>query len=995
MFSILNTQSAYSMLKNTIPLPSLVKEAKSGGYDALFLSDEQLYGMMEFFKQCQLHQLKPIIGLNIKVSHMIMDTTFLVYAKNDEGYQNLLALSLLKSSHVLDEETFYRYQKGLICVTAGHTSIIDQLILRQDLDLAKKTILYFKDHLDDFYLGLSLDTFEEEIKVAPKLLALSLDANIPLLPLHQTCYLLKEDKEVYEALIKIDDEKNSVADDADYQFMDKKALETRFIDYPFLFSNLEKVIKGITFTYHKPTFDMPTYPIASGTSKDFLRSLASVGLNKRLKLDKITDQKNYQNRLLYELSVIENMGYEDYFLIVYDFVKYAKTHDILVGPGRGSAAGSLVAYTLGITDVDPIKYDLLFERFLNPERITMPDIDMDFPDNKRDEVLQYVKNKYGKNHVISIITFGTFAVKSSIRDIARVMKIDTSRINGIIKRVIDDDVDETDEEMMRLIRVAKKIEGLPRHSGTHAAGMILSKQDLSSYIPLQEGLQGFYQSQLEASDLEALGLLKMDFLGIRNLAVIDDVMKCVHEQGETIVLSNIPFDDQKTYELLSRAETTGIFQLESMGMRGVLRKLKPTQFEDIVALLALYRPGPMDHIDLYIERRHGAPFTYIHPELEPILAKTYGIIIYQEQIMQIASVFAGYTLAQADLLRRGISKKDKSILESERERFIQKATSLNRTKEDAEAIYDLIVKFADYGFNRSHSVAYAIVAYQMAYLKAHYFAIFMTILLSSVSGNESLTSDYIIELKKHNINVLPPDINRSTEKYQFIKGNVMLPLIAVKSVGKIVLQKIIENRHIEGPFKDFHDFKRRMKKEINDKNIEMLIHASALNQFGLTHKTMIHYKNIDQAGYELYVEDFKVDHLEEYPFEMLSSYEKEALGFNLVYHVTHTYENIIKTYKLKTLNDIHLGQDGILIAHLKRIKEIKTKQGLSMAFIVLDDGVSELEATIFSDAYTKYQAHLKPDIYVFKLKNNIFKERKSIIVERIMHIDTFIKEQKR
>lgn len=994
MFTILNTQSAFSMLKNTIPLPSLIHYAKQGGYDAVCLSDDQLYGMMEFFKQCQLHHIKPILGLNLSVSHMISDTTFLVYAKNDEGYQNLLALSLLKSSNQIDEEMFYRHQKGLVCVTAGRTSLIDQLIFKNDLDLAKKTILFLKEHLDDLYLGLSLDTLQEEMVIAPHLFALSLATNVSLLPLHQTSYLDKEDREVYEALIKIDDEKHTMLEDAHYAFMDRAALESRFIDYPYVFKNLENVLKQVTYTYKKPHFDMPTYPVSSGTSRDFLRSLAMVGLKKRLKNDEITESRVYQERLLFELSVIEKMGYEDYFLIVYDFVKYAKTHDILVGPGRGSAAGSLVAYSLGITDVDPIKYDLLFERFLNPERITMPDIDMDFPDNKRDEVLQYVKDKYGKNHVISIITFGTFAVKSSIRDIARVMKIDLSRVNGIIKRVMDDNVDESDEEMMRLLRVAKKIEGLPRHSGTHAAGMILSKQDLRDYIPLQEGIAGFYQSQLEASDLEALGLLKMDFLGIRNLAVIDDVIKRISEEKYDVVLSKINYDDPKTYELLSRAETTGIFQLESMGMRGVLRKLKPTQFEDIVALLALYRPGPMDHIDLYIERRHGKEYTFIHPELEPILKKTYGIIIYQEQIMQIASVFAGYSLAEADLLRRGISKKDKDILEKERLRFIEKALQLKRTRDDAEAIYDLIVKFADYGFNRSHSVAYAMVAYQMAYLKSHFYAIFMTILLSSVTGNESLTSDYIAELRKHHIKVLPPSINTSTDKYQYIKGDVMLPLVSIKSIGKMVLQKIIENRQQEGHFSDFHDFKRRMKKEINDKNIEMLIHAGALDIFKLTHKTMIHYKDIDQAGYELYVEDFKIDHLDEYPFETLASNEKEALGFNLVYHVTHTYEHLIKTYHLKSLSDIYEGQDGLIIAQLKRIKEIKTKQGSAMAFIVLDDGISEIEATIFSDIYVKYKAHLKPDIYVFKLKNNIFKERQSIIVERIMSIDTLIKEQK-
>lgn len=986
MFGILYLQSAYSMLHNVIPLPILVEQAKQKGYDVVALSDDNLHGMVELFREAKKHQIKPVLGLILKVSHEFSDTCFFAYIKNQKGYQNLLKLSLIQEKNGLDDDILFQHQEGLIFVTAGLSSMIDQAIDQGDFDAAKRFAMFYSNHLDHFYFGLSLDTFHQEMKIAPHLFQLSEQLHIPLLPIHQTSYLEKESKEVYEALIRIDDEKNIVPEDANYSLLSKDELLRLFSEYSYVFDTLSSVFKLIDFEYIKPEFEMPSYPLEKGTSVEYLKSLAQVGLNKRLKKIQNADIKLYHERLMYELSVIEKMGYPDYFLIVYDFVKYAKTHDILVGPGRGSAAGSLVAYALGITDVDPITYDLLFERFLNPERITMPDIDMDFPDNKRDEVLQYVREKYGNHHMISIVTFGTFALRSSIRDIARVMKIDPQRVTGIITRVVNDDIDETDSEMMRLLRVAKQIEGLPRHTGTHAAGMILSKQDLTEHIPLQIGINNFYQSQLEASELEKLGLLKIDFLGIRNLAVIDEALKMIEKTGIKINLLELPLNDEKTFSLLSKAETSGIFQLESSGMRAVLRKLKPNTFEDIVAILALYRPGPMDHIDDYIARRNGKPFTYLHPHLESILKSTYGIIIYQEQIMRIAHEFAGYTLAEADLLRRGISKKDKDILENERNRFVDKCQKKGYSSEDAKTIYDLIVKFADYGFNRSHSVAYALVAYQMAYLKANYFAIFMTILLSSVTGNESLTKDYMTELRKNKIKVLPPDINLSTDQYVFSDGNVICPLLAIKSIGRQSLIKILENRNEQGPFKDYQDFKRRMKKEINDKNVKMLIHAGALNAFGLTHRTMISSKQIDQAGYELYVTDFTMPNLPEYSFSELADFEKEALGYNLVYHPIAMYENEIMKYRLKSVQDILDGKEGFVLGMIKKKKVIKTKQGKPMAFIQIDDGVNELEATFFTDTYQKYESYLTQDVQIFKINKNNYRGDISFVIDRIMSL---------
>jgi DNA polymerase III subunit alpha len=983
---VLYLQSSYSMLKNTIPLPSLVKEAKVGGYDFIALSDYNLHGMLLLFAEAKKTGIKPILGLKITVSLDLEETGFLVYVKNQQGYQNLLSILLSQNEGQLPFSKLVEHQKGLIVVSSGKDSMIDQMILKEDLEKANTYASLCSSSFDDFYLGLSLDTFDMEMKVAPNLSAMSTKLGIKILPIHQTSYLTKADKEVYEALIQIDNDKNEMPKDASYALLNKEELKELFADYAFVFHHLTTFVNSVSYTWEDPKFEMPLYKIEEGTTSEYLRSLATMGLKKRLKKLPNANVKIYQERLLYELSVIHKMGFDNYFLIVYDFVKYAKTHDILVGPGRGSSAGSLVAYCLGITDVDPITYDLLFERFLNPERISMPDIDMDFPDNKRDEVLQYVRNKYGDKHIVSIVTFGTFALRSSIRDIARVMKIDPNRVTGIIKRVTDEKLDPTDYEMMRLVRVAKAIEGLPRHTGTHAAGMILAEQDLSKYIPLQKGLYDFYQSQLEAKDLESLGLLKIDFLGIRNLAVIDDVIKAIHLMGKPFVLADLTLDDEKTYKLLESADTSGIFQLESSGMRASLRKLKPNTFEDIVAILALYRPGPMDNINEYIERRNGKTFSYVHPNLEGILKPTYGIIVYQEQIMRIAHEFAGYTLAEADLLRRGISKKDKNILDRERQRFIEKCKLKNYSDSIAEEIYDYIVKFADYGFNRSHSVAYSLVAYQMAYLKANYFPIFMTVLLSSVTGNEGVTAEYINEIRKQQISILPPDIQKSTDQYIHDQNSIYLPLLAIKSLGKIAVNKIMEERK-KGEFKDYQSFKLRLKKDLNDKNLEMLIHSGALDGFNLNHKTMNYHKQIDDAGYEQYITDFKLMVTDDYAFAEKAQFEKDALGFNIIYHPIHAFQDIIKKYRLKTLAIFETQQEADVLAFIRKTKVIKTKTGKEMAFVELDDGTTQMEATLFSDTYEKYASLLTNDVQIFKIRVNDYKNQKTFLIEQIKKMD--------
>lgn len=987
MIGVFNLQSAYSMLSNTIPLEILVETAKQEGYDFVALTDTRLHGMMTLFKLAKKHKIKPVLGYQIHVPLDFGSTTFYLYAKNNKGYANLIQIINQTQDEPPTLALLSTYQKDVIFATSGFQSIVDQSILANDVAQAAYYINQFKSLFESFYLGLSLDTFDLEMKVAPALSKLAKEQQIQLLPLHQTSYLNPEDKDIYQALIKIGDDKQEVPAEADYAFFNEKALLSRFSDYPEVFQNSKQLLDSVDFQFDLQTFEMPEFPLEQKVSQvEYLKSLSIMGLKKRLKNRTNIQPKIYQERLLFELNVIHRMGYDNYFLIVYDFVKYAKQQGILVGPGRGSAAGSLVAYCLGITDVDPIQYDLLFERFLNPERMSMPDIDLDFPDNRRDEVIDYVKERYGIKHIASITTFGTFALRSSIRDIARVMKIDLSRVNGIISSVLRNKVDRSDEETVKLLEAASKIEGLPRHTGTHAAGIILAKQDLTKTIPLQKGAYNFYQSQLEAKDLEDLGLLKIDFLGLRNLTVIDQVLHNIKEQGQQVILSELDYQDAKSYALLANADTTGIFQLESAGMRSVLKKLKPDTFEDIVAILALYRPGPMDHIDEYIQRRNGKSFTYLHPLLEPLLKTTYGIIVYQEQIMQIANQFAGYTLAEADLLRRGISKKDHNILVSEEKRFIEKCLTKGYTAELAKEIYALIVRFADYGFNRSHSVAYAIVAYQMAYLKANYFPIFMTVLLSSIIGNESLTQDYLSEAKKQHIEILAPDIQHSTNIYQYESGKILLPLLAIKSIGRNTVAKIIEERQ-NGLFKNYADFKLRLKKDINERNLEMLIYSGALDGFNLTHGTMLYNKQLDDAGYEQYIKDFKITELPEEGFQTLAAREKEALGFNLKYQPITRYQNVIQALKLDQLTALETKDLIEVIAYVKSSKQIKTKQGKPMVFVTLDDGVTELEATMFTNTFERYHSFLDQNVHIFKLKASMYREQRSYQIEGVRLIN--------
>lgn len=965
-------QSEYSLLESTLRLDDLFLNAKNHGYDFLALSDtNNLYAAYKFFRYAKKYpDIKPIIGLRLEIYHLDVKSSLLFYAKNQKGYQSLLILSsmvMLNDEKRLELDAILPFTSDLIVVTPGYLSDIDQAILNNDLNQAKKRLQSYQQAFNEFYLGLSVQSFQLEMKVAPAMYQLAEDSNVLLLPIHQTAYLEKKDARARDALIKIEDPKNERFDQSNLSFMSYNDLQDAFFDYPFVFENLEKVFKQVEAIELDRNFDLPSVGLKEGvSSKDYLTDLCMVGLKKRLANDQITHYEPYLSRLKYELSVINQMGYNDYFLVVYDFVRYAKTNQIMVGPGRGSAAGSLVSYTLGITNVDPLKYDLLFERFLNPERISMPDIDLDFPDDKRDQVINYVKEKYGSNRVVSITTFGTFAYRSSIRDICRVLGYSPQETNRIVK-IATTDKETTNKNVIEVLELAKQIEGLPRHTGTHAAGIIISNEDLRYIIPLQKGAT-LYQSQFEQSDLEQMGLLKIDFLGIRNLQTINNVLELVKSQKQMdIDINKIPLDDKKTFDLLSKADTLGVFQLESSGMRNVLYKLKPQEFEDIVAVLALFRPGPMDNIDEYIKRRHEKTYLEIDPSIDHILKSTYGFIVYQEQIMTIANTFAGYSLAEADLLRRGVSKKDHEILNKEREKFIKKSIENHRSVEIATKIYDYIVKFADYGFNRSHSVAYAIVAYQMAYLKANHFEQFISVLLTSVISNETQIKDYISEARQRKVKILPPNINESDDTFKPTKLGIFYPLSGIKGIGTQTV-RVITNEREKGIFTSYDDFKKRMTAQLSDKIIEALIFSGALDVFGLNKQTLYENRKEVMDLYALVVSDIKSKTYDEYDLAFLIEKEKETLGFNLIMTPLMMFQGVIKKNKLKLLEDIVETDKTVkTIGYIAKTKVITTKNNKTMAFISVTDGNMTHEMTVFPEIYEAYGPILsRKDYMVFE-----------------------------
>ena len=944
----LNIKTNYSLLRSLVDIEKLMVVAKKNGYTALGISDDNMFGVMEFYTLALKNDIKPIVGLSI----IINDLEILLYAKNYNGYQNLCYIcSNDKTLNLLKENN-----NDLICVVPfSSLQIYDEL----------------SNIFTDTYVSYS--TNEEREKIT----------NQKCIYLNEIRCLNKEDKEYLKYLymikdgVKLTDKKEYIFNDDNYLMNIDEVLskinKIDLINYKYIFDSCNLKIE-------KKDNLLPKYNDDKNFDEyKYLTDLCKKGLLKRF------DNKvpvKYADRLMYELDIINKMGFCNYFLVVWDYVKYSKQHNILVGPGRGSAAGSLVSYALGITDIDPIKYNLFFERFLNPERVTMPDIDIDFDANKRDEVIKYVESKYGNKRVAPIITFSTLKSKQVLRDIFRIFDVNSVKVDNFIK-LIDSNLSllenkknnliinelKKDTLLTRIYDIAEHLENLKRQSSIHAAGVIISSENLDRYIPLYKISENEYVTGYDMKYLESLGLLKMDFLGITNLSLISDLLNEI----KTVDFSKIPLDDTKTIELFRKVDTDGIFQFESSGMKNVLRKFNVTSFDDLAVIIALFRPGPMENIDSYIRRKEGKEkITYLHDDLKPILESTYGIIIYQEQIMQIGRLMAGYTLGEADILRRAMSKKNHEIMSLEREKFISRSINKGYTKEVSEKVFDLIYKFADYGFNKSHSVGYATVSFKMAYLKAHYPNYFMCHLLTMVIGSDIKTKDYINSAKNKDIEILKPCINKSKSIYVAENNNIRFPLSAIHNIGEVTSSEIIKERE-KCEFKDFFNFvKRCYGKTINRRKLEYLIYAGTFDLFGFNHKTLI--ENIDYAiNYAELVNDLdeslvnvpEMDIKEEYTKEELIKQEYNTFGFYLSYHpVQSKRKNNVNTTMIK--NNFNKIINIYLL--IDNIREINTKKGDKMAFLTASDEYGEIDMVLFPKVYEHHYNINRGDIVYITAK---------------------------
>ncbi|GAA0333187.1 DNA polymerase III subunit alpha [Bacillus carboniphilus] len=990
----LYVQSAYSLLQSSLSIETIVSEAKNKGFSSIALTDYQvLYGAIPFYKECKKQGIKPIIGLTIDVEgdHLHPTNRMVLLAKSYTGYQSLVKIS----SAIQTQEKTSLPLKWLKAYNQDLIGILAEIPMhtKNNQEAADNSLLSLFSQCfqpNSFYLGIQKDVLQKLEHVVEDCMN-----HYKCVALQPVRYSNPEDAFVYRCLTAIRDGVKLADQGEDLNWtkgFDLKPLQEvveSYQEYPDLLENVVHVANQCNIELQSQDVQLPKYPVPNGqTSDSYLETLCKQGLESRGNAGK----GDYESRLKFELSIIKKLGYSDYFLIVWDFMKYAHENHILTGPGRGSAAGSLVSYVLHITDVDPIEHNLLFERFLNPDRVSMPDIDIDFPDHKRDQVIDYVVNKYGKNRVAQIITYGTFATKAALRDVARIFSFGTSELETLSKwvsmsqgRSLSEVYKkseplrkwvEEDPLHKKLLETAIKIEGLPRHTSTHAAGVVMSDFPLTDLIPLQ-GHQGeVFLTQYPMEILEELGLLKMDFLGLRNLTILEMILQSIKQTtGEKLELKNLPPQDEKTFRLLAEGRTSGIFQLESDGMKRVLQRLKPTSFEDIVAVNALYRPGPMENIPTFIARKNGEePIEYWHEDIKTILEPTYGVLVYQEQIMQVASQMAGFSLGEADLLRRAVGKKKKEVLDQERDHFVNGATRKGYDIKTANHVYDLIVRFANYGFNRSHAVAYSLIAYQLAYLKTHYPLPFMAALLTSVIGNEEKTKQYIQELKEYGYKLYPPSIKKSGYTYLVEKDGLRFPISAIKGVGASAVRDIFRVRKTE-KIGDLFDFVLHVSpKAVNRKTLESLIYSGAFDDFNETRATLLasvdsalEYANLvkpKEGEMELFSEEAlflkpKYHVMEEIPVDSILEHEKRVVGFFVSKHPISPYKGQLAELGAVPITALKEGDKsaraGVFISG---VRTIRTKKGEVMAFLSLSDDSGEIDAVVFPSSYKKYSSQV-------------------------------------
>ena len=899
-FVHLHVHTEYSLLDGACRIRDLPKLVKELGQTACAITDHGvMYGAVDFYRACKAEGIHPIIGCEVYVARRTRfdkqhefdaeSRHLVLLCKNETGYRNLsymVSQAYIEGFYIkprIDMELLRTHSDGLIALSACLAGEIPKRLMNGDYNGAKAYALEMRGIFgEDFYLELQDHGIAEQTEVNRGLLRLHNETGIPLVCTNDAHYLRKEDAENHDVLLciqtgkTVDDENRMRYEPRNFYIRSTEEMETLFAGYPDAVANTEKIAEKcqLEFTFGK--YHLPEFKLPEGyDSPTYLRKLCDEGFAQRYGQAK----PEYRKQLDYELDMIEKMGFTDYFLIVSDFVRYAKSRGIPVGPGRGSAAGSMVSYCLEITDIDPMKYDLYFERFLNPERVSMPDIDMDFGDTRRGEVVEYVRKKYGDDHVAQIVTFGTMAARAAIRDVGRALNMTYAEVDVVAKLVPAGpgalhitlqealklskqlaDMYREDPKVKKLIDTAMALEGMPRHASTHAAGVVITKLPVYEYVPLARNDDAVV-CQYVMTTLEELGLLKMDFLGLRNLTVLDDAVKMVQQREPEFALSKIPDDDAETYDMISRGQTAGVFQIESTGMTGVCVGLKPQSIEDITAVIALYRPGPMESIPRFIACKHDPKLvTYKHPRLVPILSVTYGCIVYQEQVIRIFQELGGFSLGQADMVRRAISKKKAKEIEKERQAFVYgdaergiKGCIANGIDEKtAQAIYDEIYDFANYAFNKAHAVSYAVVAYQTAYFKCHYTKEYMAALLTSVLDNSDKVAGYIGECRDCGIALLPPDVNRSSDRFTVEPGGIRFGLVAIKNIGRGFIQSVVREREQGGSFTSLQDFCDRMYDcgDMNKRAVENLIRSGAFDSMGARRSQLlaVYEKVLDGIG---------------------------------------------------------------------------------------------------------------------------------------------------
>ena len=1073
-FTHLHVHTEYSLLDGSSKIAEITERAKELGMDSLAITDHGvMYGVIDFYRAARNAGIKPIIGCEVYVapgSRFDKETGvsedryyhLILLAENNTGYSNLM--KIVSKGFVdgfyykprVDYEVLEQYSEGIICLSACLAGEVQKLLARNLYEEACKAALHYQSIFGkgNYFLEMQDHGIPEQKLVNKLLMKMSRELDIDLVATNDVHYTYEEDVEAHDILLciqtgrKVNDEDRMRYEGGQYYLKSEEEMRGLFPFAEEAIENTHKIAERCNVEIEFGVTKLPKYEVPEGfDSLSYLTHLCNNGLMKRYG-DKAEELRD---RLDYELSVIEKMGYVDYFLIVWDFINYAKRNDIAVGPGRGSAAGSIVAYCLEITDIDPIKYSLIFERFLNPERVSMPDIDIDFCYERRPEVIDYVMNKYGKDRVVQIVTFGTLAAKGVIKDVGRALDIPYAITDSLskmipnelgitLKKALDMNPEfrakyDGEPEIKYLIDICMRLEGLPRHTSMHAAGVVIGSKPIDEFVPLSRASDGTLTTQFTMTTIEELGLLKMDFLGLRTLTVIRNAEKLINKRGISFDINQIDYSDREVLEMIGTGKTEGIFQLESAGMKNFMKELKPGSIEDLIAGISLYRPGPMDFIPQYIKGKNNPDnVTYECEALVPILEATYGCIVYQEQVMQIVRDLAGYTLGRSDLVRRAMSKKKQSVMEKERQNFVYGneeegvpgCVSNGIPAEVASHIYDTMTDFAKYAFNKSHAACYAFVSFQTAYLKHYYPLEFMAALMTSVLDNTGKVAQYIMTCRQMGIKILPPDINEGEGIFTVSDGAIRYGLSAIKSLGRPVIEAIVNERNASGSYTDIKNLVTRLSgKEVNKRTVESFIKSGAFDSFGLTRKQMMlvysdimddvnHEKKESISGqmslFDMFAPEEKpaeisIPKVGEYNKGELLSYEKEVLGIYVSGHPLDEYDGLMtKNITNMTLDfaiDEETGMarvkddDKVIVGGIIAAKNVKiTKKGQNMAFITLEDHVGTVEVVVFPKVYMDYRQHIVEDNKIFVVgRVNVDEEAGGkIICDRIIPFDSIPKE---